>query len=309
MSNSVTPIDIAPIRRRAIPITQFALRMLLGVGLLPYAISKLMQAQFQVGAYQYARPLGEIPGTILTWAFLGYSPWFQVLLGALEFIPAALLFFRRTQTIGALLALPMLLNVVLMNFALNLWPGTKQISVVLLALNIALLLLEVPKFRRALTVIMERSPFATTSKWNIAEIATGGVLLVLVSGFYFAVVSSYFGKGENDFIGRRQINRSGTFLVDTFAVAGNSVLPAQTVTMYFNFSHDCHWVFGSTHSVCQFLVGEANHEMQITGLDVGGGRGQIAGTYQLDGEHIRIAAKRDGQPVRIVITKHNEVNK
>jgi uncharacterized membrane protein YphA (DoxX/SURF4 family) len=86
-------------------------RLGLALGMLPYGISKLCDFQFQAGASNYAQPLGEIPGTILTWAFLGYSPVFQFLMGAFETVPAIMLLFARTQRLGALLLFPVLLNV------------------------------------------------------------------------------------------------------------------------------------------------------------------------------------------------------
>ena len=88
---------------RALAVIQLVIRILLAAGMMPYAISKLMRAQFQVSPVWYTTPLGDVPTTVLTWAFLGYSPWFQILLGASEFVPAILLFFRRTQTLGAIM--------------------------------------------------------------------------------------------------------------------------------------------------------------------------------------------------------------
>ena len=113
-------------------------RIVLGLGMVPYGLNKVLDYQFQVQAWKYARPLGEASGTTLTWAFLGYHPHFQILLGILELIPAFLLFFARTRRIGALLMFPVLLNVVLINFYLSLWPTTQIISSVLLAINIFL---------------------------------------------------------------------------------------------------------------------------------------------------------------------------
>ena len=80
-----------------------AMAWALGSAMMPYAISKLFDWQFQVRASEYARPLGETSGKTLTWAFLGYSPAFQVLMGIFEFVPSLMLFFRRTRRLGAVL--------------------------------------------------------------------------------------------------------------------------------------------------------------------------------------------------------------
>ena len=109
--------------------------------MLPYGLTKIMRTQFIVlPFYTWSEPLKDIPGATLTWAFLGYSPWFTVLLGFLEAVPAVLLLFRKTKLLGALLLFPVLLNVFLINMALDLWPSTQKISFVLLLMNITLLL-------------------------------------------------------------------------------------------------------------------------------------------------------------------------
>jgi hypothetical protein len=101
-------------------------RLILALGMMPYCISKLFDYQFQVSAWNYTRPLGELPGTTLAWAFLGYSPVFQFLMGVFETVPTLLLLSTRTRRVGALLLFPVLLNVVMINYFLDLWPAQKR---------------------------------------------------------------------------------------------------------------------------------------------------------------------------------------
>jgi hypothetical protein len=115
-------------------------RYLLGTVMLYYAIVKLINVQFQVSPFTYTRPLDQVPGRMLAWAYLGYAPWFQRLMGAAEFAPALMLFFRRTARLAAALMFAVLLNVVRVNFALDLWHDTKIISCQLLGLDLYLLL-------------------------------------------------------------------------------------------------------------------------------------------------------------------------
>jgi hypothetical protein len=53
---------------------------------------------------------------MLAWAYLGYAPWFQRLLGVAEFVPALMLFFRRTARLAAVLMFAVLVNITLVNF-------------------------------------------------------------------------------------------------------------------------------------------------------------------------------------------------
>ena len=78
-----------------------AARYLLGTIMLYYAIVKLVNVQFQVSPFTYTRPLDQVPGRMLAWAYLGYAPWFQRLLGVAEFTPALMLFLRRTARLAA----------------------------------------------------------------------------------------------------------------------------------------------------------------------------------------------------------------
>lgn len=117
------------------------LRYFLGFVMMIYGLTKIMKTQFVILPFSsWVMPLEELHGYEIAWAFLGYSSWFTILLGFLEFIPAVLLLFRKTHYLGALLLFPVLLNVVLINFALDLWNDTKLISILLLSINLFLLL-------------------------------------------------------------------------------------------------------------------------------------------------------------------------
>jgi hypothetical protein len=141
--------------RRINRILYHATRTLLGSVMLYYAIVKIVNVQFQVSPFTYTRPLDQVPGRMLAWAYLGYAPWFQRLLGLAEFVPALLLFFRRTARLGAVLMFPVLLNVMLINFALDLWHDTKIISSILLGINLYLLINEWSYLRDALAKLFE----------------------------------------------------------------------------------------------------------------------------------------------------------
>lgn len=119
------------------------LRYFLGLVMMIYGLTKLMQTQFIVLPFSaWVKPLEDQSGALIAWSFLGYSVWFTILLGLLEFVPAMLLLFRKTYYLGALLMLPVLLNVFLINFALDLWSDTKVVSAILLLVNLLILLLE-----------------------------------------------------------------------------------------------------------------------------------------------------------------------
>src|SRR5215467_4145510 len=124
--------------------TMTVARLFLGLAMMPYAIDKLLVYQFKVPAWNYAQPLGATAGHTLVWATYGYSPLLQMLLGLFELIPALLLLNVRTRRLGALFMFPVLLNVVLINFSLDLWGNTKIASFTFLAVNVFLILYDGP---------------------------------------------------------------------------------------------------------------------------------------------------------------------
>lgn len=165
-------------------------RYALAIGMIPYAITKILRTQFvilPVGISQV--PLEQIDGSVLAWAFLGYAPWFQVLLGFLELIPSLLLLFRKTALAGALLMIPVLLNVCLINFALDLWSDTQLISSIFLFLNIVVLLFYLPQLKRIVENIfysLGRVKFKTTELiFNVlvvilVVISSSGILITYI---------------------------------------------------------------------------------------------------------------------------------
>ncbi|MEM9833537.1 MAG: DoxX family protein [Bacteroidota bacterium] len=167
------------------------IRYALGLAMLPYAFTKLLRTQFIVLPFhQWSEPLERISGVTLTWAFLGYSKWFTILLGVLELVPAILLLFRKTRLLGAILLLPVVLNVFLINIALDLWEDTQRISGVLLLLNIALLVFHFPTLRDFVLKI-----FSVGSMKRIGvETAINMVLVGVVSYFFLGQVLNYLDQ-------------------------------------------------------------------------------------------------------------------
>ena len=64
-----------------------------------------------------ATSLGDLLPMRLSWMFMGYSTPYQVFSGALETLAGILLLFRRTATLGAMVAAGVFLNVMVMNLS------------------------------------------------------------------------------------------------------------------------------------------------------------------------------------------------
>jgi hypothetical protein len=292
-------------RKRVALAAMTVARFALALGMMPYGISKLLDFQFQVGASSYARPLGSAAGTTLTWAFLGYSPVFQFLLGAFETIPAILLLFARTSRLGALLLLPVLLNVVLINYFLDLWPGTRLISSVLLGLNVFLLLYDFRIYADFLSrLVAKPEPIANRK----IRIAAKGAAFIVPSTILVAFLFTFHSQVATlldpitDFIGVRQINRAGSWKIDSLRVAGTPLSSVAGSSLYFDFTHQC--VLDGVYKESGTFEADRNaHTFQIHGISSAGSETELKGSYRVDGERLILDGRSGNQPVLLILQR------
>lgn len=80
-----------------------------------YGFAKLNGAQFTILDSELDKPLGDVSGFWLTWYYFGYSAVYGTLLALAQVAGGLLLTFRRTALAGALLLLPIALNIVLVD--------------------------------------------------------------------------------------------------------------------------------------------------------------------------------------------------
>ena len=106
---------------------------------LSYGIIKLFGQQMVFPSLSaLATPLGDLLPMRLSWYFIGYSGPYQFFSGAAEVLAGALLLWRRTSTLGALVATGVFLNVLMLNLCYDI--PVKLFSLHLFALSGFLLL-------------------------------------------------------------------------------------------------------------------------------------------------------------------------
>ncbi len=130
------------------------LRYLLAFTILDYGIAKLFGGQFWppsegrlMQRYGDSSPMG------LMWTFMGASPAYVMFSGFAETLGAVLLLFRRTTTVGALILVAVLCNVVMLNFCYDVC--VKIASTHYLAISVYVLL---PDLRRLADVLIFQRP-------------------------------------------------------------------------------------------------------------------------------------------------------
>ena len=86
--------------------------------LIQYGLVKIFKTQFWFPEPdRLIQPYGESSPMALMWTFMGYSAPYNLFTGAIEIAAGALLFFRRTTTLGALVCAAIMGHIVVLNLS------------------------------------------------------------------------------------------------------------------------------------------------------------------------------------------------
>lgn len=139
---SLAMVGITPLRKWLIQInivnvSRSTTALFLALILFKYGLDKLFKQQFYLPEPNLLfTPLGHLDKDILYWSTMGVSRSYNIFLGMVEIVPAILLLFKKTRTIGAIIAVGVLMNIVAINFSFDI--SVKMFSTILLLLSIYL---------------------------------------------------------------------------------------------------------------------------------------------------------------------------
>jgi len=115
------------------------LRLTLALTLFAYGFSKIVPLQFRPpNPLRLTETYGESSPMGLLWIFMGASMPYTIFSGLAEAFAAALLVFRRTALLGALAAVAVLLNIVMLNFCYDVPVKLYSSNLLLMALFLLL---------------------------------------------------------------------------------------------------------------------------------------------------------------------------
>jgi hypothetical protein len=102
-----------------------------------FGFAKINGSQFTVLDSELTRPMGEVSGFWLTWYYFGFSHAYGTGVALLQIVSGVLLVLPRTVLAGALLLLPIAVNIVLIDvfYGVDL-PGTLAAFVLLLCVSV-----------------------------------------------------------------------------------------------------------------------------------------------------------------------------
>ncbi|HSQ32773.1 MAG TPA: hypothetical protein VLN49_23115 [Gemmatimonadaceae bacterium] len=216
------------------PSLHLLLRYSIILGLASYAWAKIVPQQFPpLSGVSLEMKVGELAPASLLWSFMQYSRPYSLLGGVMELGAILLLCFRRTTTLGALLCLVVMTNVMALNFmydvAVKLYSTMFVLSAAVLALYDAPRLFAVFVRNTATTEttislpILDRTPGAL--RWTVK---IGLVASVLVSSA--VTMASINGHSAAPF--------EGAWRVTSFAGASRTPDPTEASTRWRRFAAD-----------------------------------------------------------------------
>ncbi|MDO3659932.1 hypothetical protein [Bacillus sp. C28GYM-DRY-1] len=128
-------------------------------GRLRRAVSKSIPATFRLFlafnffVYGLASQFGEVTpeieasvgkGFTIAWTFFGYSHVYELFIGFGEIVAAVLLLIPRTSALGAVVFMPIIVNIVLINYCFDI--GVQDLSTILMVMCLILLWVDRRKF-------------------------------------------------------------------------------------------------------------------------------------------------------------------
>src|SRR5262249_26857890 len=168
------------------------LRYLLVIVMLGYGLAKVIPpTQFPPpGVERLHHPYGESSPMRLMWTFMGASQPYVYFAGVMELVAAALLLFRRTTTLGALVMSAVMANVVMLNFCYDV--PVKLHSSHWLMMALFLLLPEVPRLMNVFVLHRVTQPASvgmpvTGKRWRIGWVVAK---TAFVAWMLFSAVST-----------------------------------------------------------------------------------------------------------------------
>ncbi len=273
--------------------------------LLGYGVVKLFGGQFPPpDLSRLMQPYGESSPMGLMWTFMGSSHAYVVFSGAGETTGALLLFSRRTATLGALVLVGVLTNVVMLNFCYDVPVKINSSLYLLMCLVIA-----APDLMRLADVLVFQRP-APATPWRRAffrrwqRIVHGVVKLGFTGWVLYATVS----QARSELPGGTASWREGSWKVTRFVRGGVELPPLlddktrwnRIKFQSFGASEYFRWVTMNQTRSALFTV-TADDAQKLVTLKPDDGKGPTIPltATRSDGDHLHLAGQVQGAPVEI----------
>lgn len=143
-----------------------------------YGVSKITGHQLSLPSEIAQRPIGSLDGYTLTWFYYGYSHTYKDILGLIQIICASLLLFRKSALLAAVMIVPMMINILLVNLFYSITSGAQRTAAFILGCMLFLLW----HHREALTGVLWTAQSAETRATQKLHWIIRALVLLFVLG-------------------------------------------------------------------------------------------------------------------------------
>jgi hypothetical protein len=283
---------------------QAMIRYWLAFAISIYGFGKILRTQFAPNFSRNDVPVGRLSGFELTWHYFGYSYALAVIIASLQISGSILLLFRRTTLAGVAILLPVMVNIVLINFFYHIDPGA-FLNAILFTLALLYLL---SRHRAGLVKLFlnPNNPLppidAGWLKYAVRLLAIGGAFLILFNAIRKLPSSPLEGKWTVDFLVRNRdtvaanawLNNSGAWRSLYFErfnqlyLCPNPYIYEQDRSLYATYSYDA-----ARHRIQLFFTG-ANYTEHDTATETVSG---------YDGNHMYWNGILGGDSVKLKLSR------
>jgi uncharacterized membrane protein YphA (DoxX/SURF4 family) len=196
-----------------------------------YGFIKIFNLQMPFPSYsQLATPLGDLLPMRFSWLFMGYSHLYQGFSGTLEVLAGLLLLYRRTTTLGSMVAAGVFLNVAMLNLSYDI--PVKIFSIQLFAMCLFLLVIEYRRLLDFFVLNKTAAPsvlyiYTPSKKWmRISKTVMKLAMVFLFVGFtFYETVNRY-----NETAAARAMPplQAGLYDITSFTVNKDTLPPLST---------------------------------------------------------------------------------
>jgi hypothetical protein len=199
-----------------------------------YGIIKLFgQQMYFPSISQLATPLGDYLPMRFSWLFIGYSTPYQFFSGAIETLVGLLLIYRRTTTLGVVMAVGVFLNVFMLNMSYDI--PVKLFSAHILVYSLYLLMNE---YKRVVSFFILQQPTTTCSLYHypytgkkMKWLRIGLKILFVATTIVFITYDCYSYYAESEKEEAPALFTKGVYEVKDYVVNGDTIAPLITDTL------------------------------------------------------------------------------
>lgn len=285
-------------------------RWILGFFMVHYGLPKIFGNFFDYQLFALDRPMALASEFEIAWYMFGKNPWHEMFAGVMEFIPGLMLFNRRTYYLGAIILLPVVGQVLIINTFFGIGVFTLAFAIMLMVCNLYIVYSQ----KSAIQGFIKNLSKPTTPQWSKREeLGLKGLKWLTLAFLAYLITIRCYHEVKNILSPSAYEQLVGVYTLESVTKNKQAHNPQNQDRYYKDlyFERQARWniLRRSNNETAAFLV-ELKADDGITLMINKGGIGDrpdepdrksaFEGTYTLEGEQLTLAGKQLGDQLTLV---------